>query len=916
MRQTLEALTACFPIYGAQVAGEWAGRFGEALSVEMFHATSSDEAVQRLALETFESLFGTLYPDPDPLAGDEEDGKDRVPAQGEGDQVMHDGTSARDEVGRAMDADADADAGGEARTKRDNRREVRGIAVQVLQNSLDELDEPDKNNAKPALEILVSLTRASNRLASYVLTKTVPRLVAIAQDPSDLSLRPSALTHLAMLLSSLSTAPTRPSFPSTSSSSKTPLATASPSTSRRSSPCTLDFSLPTSPLGPYLDTLLALLTSCARGVGPSRVPALKGLVALVTLPGYLSEPEVEFCVSAFNDVVSETLESVERASARTGGGGGGGGAESIDEEAYELALDNLTVVSILHPASMRTLTLPILFKHLLYSASSRPSTASRDGSPTAGSDAYRRSLEALAAVSVSDAQACKMVMDDLSCRLERVVEADSSRSAGPTSVLFAHHVLSTLESILSSKVLLRHADVSTYLARFVPKLVALFVVPTLDRAQGGQGGHGSNVAHDVRLLVDVGKIVNLVLRTVDVEHQTAFYVAIDKAFSQGLLSDLLGEFITPDILETRFAPFEASSSVSQRNLIALFASTVLALRPEVTLSSASSASDSADLLKTLLERSLDATNELQLRSIAHILSSVVNKRIEQAGPVRDFVENDVRKYWQGTVRDPSKSATVRRVGLRVWIWIAKALVVRSDSLGYEMVEDVIDLFSDPDLGKSAAEQLAVVAEDSDKVLSKDNFSVVRLLYKQRFFTFLLPKLVEAHKSHQERQRQGSTSSPGTADQAVYLVALSGLLQHLPKQLALTELPKLVPLLITSLDLPSPSLQANVIDTLGILVREVPSQLEPSIHSITAKVLKAAVGLDQRGGKVTASGPEATTLRVSSLEFLALLPSHIPYLSLHPQKALVLRQLGLALDDPRRQVRRAAVECRSRWYSFT
>lgn len=55
---------------------------------------------------------------------------------------------------------------------------------------------------------------------------------------------------------------------------------------------------------------------------------------------------------------------------------------------------------------------------------------------------------------------------------------------------------------------------------------------------------------------------------------------------------------------------------------------------------------------------------------------------------------------------------------------------------------------------------------------------MQLLYKQRFFGFLLPKLVAGHKA-----------AALQADQAVYLVALSSLLQHIPKQMTLVELPK-------------------------------------------------------------------------------------------------------------------------------
>lgn len=58
------------------------------------------------------------------------------------------------------------------------------------------------------------------------------------------------------------------------------------------------------------------------------------------------------------------------------------------------------------------------------------------------------------------------------------------------------------------------------------------------------------------------------------------------------------------------------------------------------------------------------------------------------------------------------------------------------------------------------------------------------------------------------------------------------------------------------------------------------------------------------------------LRISSLNFLAVLPKHIPYTTLHPQKAMILKELGRAVDDPRRDVRRAAVDCRSKWYMYS
>lgn len=49
--------------------------------------------------------------------------------------------------------------------------------------------------------------------------------------------------------------------------------------------------------------------------------------------------------------------------------------------------------------------------------------------------------------------------------------------------------------------------------------------------------------------------------------------------------------------------------------------------------------------------------------------------------------------------------------------------------------------------------------------------------------------------------------------------------------------------------------------------------------------------------------------------MAILPAHIGYSTLHPQKAMVLKELGLAVDDAKKVVRRAAVEARGKWYLY-
>lgn len=51
------------------------------------------------------------------------------------------------------------------------------------------------------------------------------------------------------------------------------------------------------------------------------------------------------------------------------------------------------------------------------------------------------------------------------------------------------------------------------------------------------------------------------------------------------------------------------------------------------------------------------------------------------------------------------------------------------------------------------------------------------------------------------------------------------------------------------------------------------------------------------------------MRISALRFLAVLPSVMRYDVLHPQKVVVLRELAKVLDDPKKAVRKEAVEAR-------
>ncbi|GAA5883105.1 hypothetical protein JCM3774_002857 [Rhodotorula dairenensis] len=861
-RQTLQALVACFPIYGAAACGEWAGRFSEALIIEVFHASDND--MQNLALLAVRALYSTLYPDVTPSSTSR-------PREGE--------TSAAEDTEMS-------DEGGAA---------VEGVAVKMVQNSLDELKEPDKNNAKPAVRILTALVCSSGRLARYVLEQTLPPLLDLYKSQDDIALRPSVLSHLATLLASLS------DVDELSSAADEPL----PPKELRTAPATLSHADGGSPLEPYRDDLLSILTGSTRAL-TCRLPALEGLLALVRIREFLTPGEVDFAVSAIDEVLM-----------RPDG-----------DEYYDAALDALVVLARLYPRVIERLTLPLLLATL-------PTTLPLPLPGSAESDDYRRALEALAALCIHP-DLFEILVLRLLARLDETLAvsatpatpgggASSSLSSSSddytAASLYAHHLLATLRAVVQEKVRRGHVDVAKYVETLVPRLCAMMILPTTFPAPGSDTPAAAAVARpvacDPRLVLDAGRVVNLVVQRVEVDRQTTLSLTVNEAFHRGNLQPWLGA-VAQVIGPVSFRPFEATSPTSQQNLTALFSALLLAMKPAVALPAA----DLLVFLRSSLERTLSAQNEVQLAATVHLLGSTVNKRAQDLG---DFLEHDVEALYRSTVASASASVPQRRSALRAYSWIAKGLIVRSDQRGYVMVEGLLDLFHDPELGSAAAASLGTIAEEKDGVLSKENAAVIRLLYRQRFFTYLLPKLVDLYKT-----------SPAEGDSRnIYLVALSSLLRHIPKQLTLTELPKLLPLLVTSLDLSDAGLRANVVDALTVLVNDVPSELENSINGITTKVLRGltAVSGERDTPVEAASGAQygifvephadlktqlrlAQKLRLASLRFLSSLPAHVPYLVRHPQKSAILKDLGHALDDPRREVRRAAVECRSQWFLYT
>ncbi|TPR09729.1 Acetyl-CoA hydrolase domain protein [Aspergillus niger] len=221
---------------------------------------------------------------------------------------------------------------------------------------------------------------------------------------------------------------------------------------------------------------------------------------------------------------------------------------------------------------------------------------------------------------------------------------------------------------------------------------------------------------------------------------------------------------------------------------------------------------------------------------------------------------------------------------------------------------------------TAARGFAILLKD-DEVLSPTNHANIRLLSKQRVFTTLTPLI-----SARIREVNVAGTASTTHIKPAHLTALSGILSTIPPTLVMPELPTLLPLLLQSLDLQSADSQpvrAATLETLAVIIRDNGvSVIEECGHvqSLVTRLLKTAEHAPTTGA---VNGPR---LRVDALKCLFLLAqtpdsgaADAPKVAkagklspLLPVKNQVLRALRMVLDDPKRDVRKAAVDARGAW----
>lgn len=597
------------------------------------------------------------------------------------------------------------------------------------------------------------------------------------------------------------------------------------------------------PLDLYRDELLNILGSGIDNASSTvKRPALHGIIQLLHLRGFLALEEMTYLVQRIDGLL-----------------------QSPEDALRDEAIEGLVAVSELSVRPIEQAALPALFARL------------PDSAPPIDDDEtrfwYRETLRALSKLSVQPGL-FEPLMIRLVVKLESLGEAATPAGdalSRECAIAYAYDLLNCLVVTLQSKTEKRHADVAKFFEPLVPRVFALALAGASAR---------SSVFSDPRILSISASLNEVMTLSLPSARQAQFADALFASYQSGDFKSLSN---SPEL-----RVLSADAPDASQNLVILLAGAVIALQP-----ASFPAIDLDAFASNVLDWSLSAATHAFTHT-CYLLSSMVNKRAES---LTTFIHSLETSFWQIHIQAATQPDARSTRALKVWMWLARALVTRNHPAGHAMVDSVLGLFASHTLGAIAASSFAIFADaHGTRILTKTNFATVKPLYKQKLFNSLLPVLVNGCK-------QGESTS-----QPVYLSAFGSMIAVIPRSMIVNDLPALLPLIMRGTSIPLPDVRFNMLETLYAIIEAEDDSSRAVIRSHAKSLIDAmlAAALDR---DARASSPKA---RAQALKCLSILPDALSTDAIKPNKARVVTELGAALADPKRSVRKEAVDARAVW----
>lgn len=247
-------------------------------------------------------------------------------------------------------------------------------------------------------------------------------------------------------------------------------------------------------------------------------------------------------------------------------------------------------------------------------------------------------------------------------------------------------------------------------------------------------------------------------------------------------------------------------------------------------------------------------------------------------------------------------------------WIGKGLLMR----GHEKVKDITIVFleclqSNGRMGalpleenncnwdmrlsamKCAADAFQVLMSDSEPCLNRKFHAIIRPLYKQRFFSTIMPILQSL-----------IIQSDSLLSRSMLYRAFANVVIGTPLIVILNDAKKLIPMVLDSLKLLSKDvLDKDIMYSLLLVL----SGILTDKNGQEGVIENAHIIINYLIGCVTY--PHTMLVRETTIQCLVAM-SELPHTRIYPMRIQVLQAVSKALDDPKRAVRQEAVRCRQAW----
>ncbi|NXG36582.1 MMS19 protein, partial [Dromaius novaehollandiae] len=584
---------------------------------------------------------------------------------------------------------------------------------------------------------------------------------------------------------------------------------------------------------------------------------IRALTVLGSLQGFLSPPDLEL-------VVDHLLRLI---------------LHEEDSQSSEAAMEAVGSLAPLYPQMFSERMVPRLGEELQSEREEEGSRAPRS--------LRQRCLQALAAVS-THTSIVRETVPVLLQHLRQVQKGSEARNA--------QDVVSVCQS-LHRVALQCQQDAEScwyYHQTVVPYLLAMAVQAAMQESTHPLLGKALLEEEALAAMVPVISAANTHLSP-ELAAQSVSHVV--PLFLDGEVS-----FLPQNSFPCSFQPFEGGERFeAQRRLVALLMAFVCSLPRNVVIP------QQERLLRELLALSCSCNCPFTATTAAKCFAGLVNKHPagKRVGrlpwvPVRCCWGGDqpVSSVSPGQQLDEILQLAVNRLepslaegphrtqALTLLLWVTKALVLRYHPLSSRLTDKLLGLLGDAELGPVAADGFSLLMADSPDVLHKGCHADVRIMFRQRFFTDNVPKLVQGFHG------------AGPDVKANYLKGLSHVLNHLPKPVLVTELPTLLSLLLEALSCSDRVVQLSTLSCLQPLLLEAPQIMSLHVDTLVTKFLSLA------------SSP-TMAVRIAALRCAHALTS-LPTTVLLPYKARVIRALAKPLDDKKRLVRKEAVAARGEW----